>query len=234
MYKTPDIMSNEQRVVSLQIQIEPIEVLRAMGQTQLSPAQAEVEAVIRDMLAESAELLDPVAAYVLRDVVKMTDHLLHLHECPPFEGPIARFLTPAKRVAVFVVTIGGQLEREARVRMDRGGMLEGHILDAIGSAAADAAADALADHVLWHDATPDEAITPPLSPGYCGMPMDQQKPLFAIVDADVIDVRLSNTMMMHPIKSVSGLVGIGDQAEVVERGVPCEYCDFEHCRMKRT
>ena len=136
---------------------------------------------------------------------------LHLRGCPPFEGQIAGFMEPARRVAVFVVTIGDEIERMAERRMEQGATLEGFTLDAIGSAAADAAADAMADHVLWNEAGPDEAVTPPFSPGYCGMALDQQKMLFSIVDATLHRGRTLPTMIMRPIKSVSGLIGIGGQ-----------------------
>ncbi len=112
-------------------------------------------------------------------------------------------------------------------------MMEGYTLDAIGSAAADADADALADAVYWREAGPAEAITPPFSPGYCGLPLDQQISVFAIVNAKEIGVRLLPTMIMQPIKSVSGLIGIGDSQRVEAHGVPCQWCDLTTCHMRR-
>ena len=118
--------------------------------------------------------------------------------------------------------------------MNGGDLLAGFVLDAIGSAAADLASDALADHVLWNEATPDEATTPPFSPGYCGLSLEAQKPVFSIVDAGAIGVRLNASLMMQPVKSVSGLLGIGDREAVTDHGVPCQWCDMTDCKMRRS
>jgi hypothetical protein len=91
----------------------------------------------------------------------------------------------------------------------------------------------LADHLVWNDLGPDEAVTPPFSPGYCGMPLDQQRVLFSILDTSPISVELLPTMIMRPIKSVSGLIGIGRQDRINASGVPCEACQLTTCRMRR-
>jgi cobalamin-dependent methionine synthase I len=163
----------------------------------------------------------------------LTSNRLELEDCPAFEGQIAGFLQPARRVAAFVVTIGDEIERMAEQRMEQGATLEGYVLHAIGSAAADAASDAMADHILWNHASPDEAVTPPFSPGYCGLGLDQQKALFCIVKADLIGVELLPMMIMRPVKSVSGLIGIGDQQQIASHGIPCNWCRIDDCKMRR-
>jgi hypothetical protein len=132
-----------------------------------------------------------------------------------------------------VVTIGPRLERRAAELMKGDDLLGGYTLDAIGSAAADLACDALIDHLQLNVIGTDEAVTPPFSPGYCGMSVDQQKPLFSIIDGSAIGVSLNASMMMSPVKSVSALIGIGPQEGVVLHGVPCQWCDLENCQMRR-
>ena len=226
------MMNSEQRVIPLQIRIDPAEAAQTLQPSpSRSPASRLIE-LARGLIAETRSLLCPMGVYVIHDVEEMTESALRMHGCPVIEGPIARFLKPARRVAAFVATVGPQIESAARHRMDRGDILEGHLLDAIGTVAADAAADALIDHMLWNDVRPDEAVLPPLCPGYCGLPLDQQTPLFAIVDAGAIGVQLSPAMAIRPLKSVSGLVGIGNHAEVLDHGVPCEWCDQEQCGLQ--
>ncbi len=43
----------------------------------------------------------------------------------------------------------------------------------------------------------------------------------------------SFTTRPQPVKSVSGLIGIGEETEIVEHGVPCQYCDLQVCKMRR-
>lgn len=228
-------MTTHQHVIDLPIEVDRRAVLRMMG-CGLSPREPRSAAVIEQVdrqLAQSRRLLKARAAYVIRKVDRMTDTELKLGGCPTFHGPIAGFLKPAMRVAVFVVTVGDALERVAQEAMDAGRTLEGFTLDAVGSAAADAATDALAEHLTWHEAGPDESLTPPFSPGYCGMSIDQQAPLFSIVDGRAVGVELLPTMVMRPIKSVSGLLGIGPAEAVMVHGVPCQWCDLDDCKMRR-
>jgi len=209
------------------------EVLRMMGCSGAAPIRPEQVALIDRLIDECRHLVRARAAYVIRAVVRMTDTRLDLRGCPSIYGPIAGFLQAATRVIVFVVTIGEEIERLATERMRAGQRLEGYTLDAIGSVATDAAADAFADHIQMNEAQPCEAITLPFSPGYCGMSLDEQQTLFSVVDARPIGVELLPTLIMRPIKSVSGLLGIGQREAVETHGVPCQWCSLEHCRMRR-
>lgn len=217
----------------LDVRVEPDEVLRMMGCGKEGKLRPEHRALVENLIEQSAAYIHARGTYSVRPVSRMTDSELLLEGCPPIRGPIAGFLKPATRVAAFVVTVGDDLEKMSDQRMRQGARLEGYVLNAIGSAAADAAVDALADIIYFEDASPEEALTPPFSPGYCGLPLDEQISVFAIVDARPIGVRLLPTMIMQPIKSVSGLIGIGESAQIEAHGVPCQWCDLTTCHMRR-
>lgn len=224
---------SEGHVIELEVRVEADEVLRMMGCGKEAKLRPEHRALVDNLLNESRPLLQPRGTYSIYPVSQMTDTELVLAGCPPIRGLITNFLKPATRVAVFVVTVGDQLEKLADQRLRGGGRLEGYVLNSIGSAAADAAVDALADVIYFEEARPDEALTPPFSPGYCGLSLDEQLSVFAIVDAKPIGVRLLPTMIMQPIKSVSGLIGIGNSSHVEAHGVPCQWCDLTTCHMRR-
>ncbi len=226
-------MHNHQHVIDLETKISTPDVLRMMGYRGPAPVRPEFEILVERLLEETKPLLRPRGVYTVRRVERITDTELALENSPPIRGPVAGFLQPARRVAVFVVTVGPDVEHLVSQRMDAGATLEGYALNAIGSASADLASEALAQQVFWREARPDEALTPPFSPGYCGLPLEEQQTLFSIVDGSAIGVRLWPTMIMEPIKSVSGLLGIGDAGEVVERGVPCQWCELDTCKMRR-
>ncbi len=220
-------------VVSLKLEVDEREACRCMGYKPDKRLRPDIQNELDQRLAEAEKLLQPKAMFTILDVTHMSDTELRLNGGTAFHGPIAGFLKPARRVAVGVVTIGPKLERRATELMKEDNILAGFTLDAIGSAAADLACDALIDHLQMKVIEAGEAVTPPFSPGYCGLPMDQQKPLFQLVDGSEIGVKLNETMMMHPVKSVSALIGIGPQEEVVEHGVPCQWCDLHTCKMRR-
>lgn len=225
-------MTGTQQVVRLEVRLGLEDVLRAMGcrdRRRVSPPV--LKAAERILEAGGTVLADCV--YSIHNVVGMTDTQIELQGCPPICGPIAGFVKPARRVAVFVLTLGWEIEKRAQRLLTQGALFEGYAWNAVGSAGADLAVDALTQHLLACEVRPDEAVTPPFSPGYCGMGLDQQKVVFEILDPSVIGVRLTETCMMQPAKSVSGLLGIGPEAEVRERGVPCQWCDLETCSMRR-
>jgi hypothetical protein len=225
--------SNGQKVVELPLQLGVADVLRMMGCRKAENIREEVRGLAGKMLNEARPLLKPLCAYVVRDVVSMTDTEISLAGCPTIHGPIAGFLKPSTRVATFVLTVGAALEKRATECMHGGDMLEGYTWHSIASAAADLAVDTLTQHLLQHEAGPDEAITPPFSPGYCGMDITEQRNVFSIVDSTPVGVRLLPTCMMEPVKSISGLMGIGPRDEVVENGVPCQWCNLTDCAMRR-
>lgn len=204
-----------------------------MGCARGAPVRQNFRELVDRLSEESRTVIRPRGVYTVCDVERVTDAELVLGPGRVISGRIAGFLKPARRVAVFVVTVGQAIEDLVAQRLHAGEMLDGYTLNAIGSAAADAAADAIADSIYWREAGPEEAVTPPFSPGYCGMPIEEQQTLFSIVDGSAIGVSLLPTMIMEPLKSVSGLLGIGNAEDIVEFGVPCQRCQLDNCRMRR-
>jgi hypothetical protein len=219
--------------IDLQVRLEVSEVLRTMGCGRRANVRDTVRELVVDLIAEASSVIQPRCAYAVYPVREMTSDKLELEGCPAIHGPIAGFLKPSTRVAAFVLTIGEATDERAREHMQQGELLTGFTWDAIGSAAADLSVDALTQHLMEHEAGADEAVTPPFSPGYCGILLDEQRTLFSIVQASAIGVELWPTLMMKPVKSVSGLMGIGPASEVVAHGVPCQWCDLTTCKMRR-
>lgn len=227
------MMTSQGKAIDLEIRLESSDVLRNMGCRKGASIRPEHRELVERLINETSSMLQPRGTYCVQPVSRMTDSELVLAGQRPIRGPIAGFLRPAVRVAAFVVTVGDKIEQLSTQHMQNGSRLEGFIFNAIGSAAADAAVDALADVIYFEEAAPEEALTPPFSPGYCGLPLDEQISLFAMLNSKAVGVRLLPTMIMQPLKSVSGLIGIGSSDEIESHGVPCEWCDLKNCSMRR-
>jgi hypothetical protein len=78
-----------------------------------------------------------------------------------------------------------------------------------------------------------EELTLRYSPGYCGMHISQQRKLFQLVQADVVGVILMPSMLMYPLKSISGLVGLAPKEAVSRYCSPCDHCARLGCHMRR-
>lgn len=225
--------SGGQKLIDLDVRLSARDVLRMMGCREESALREEIRGLTAKVLQQARSMIQPRCVYKVCPVLRMTDTELRLEGCPAIHGPITGFLRPSKRVVTFVVTIGGEVEKRASQLMQNGEMLEGYVWHAIGSAAADEACDVLVQDLLAHEATAEEGVTLPLSPGYCGVGLEQQQAIFTIVDGGSIGVTLHPSMIMEPVKSVSGLLGIGPRDEIDTEAVPCNYCELTTCAMRR-
>ncbi len=190
--------------------------------------------LIDTLLADSRRLLRPRGLVRIDDVVTLERRRVVLSSGAVFEGAVGTFLKHATQVATFVVTIGSALERLSRAWLRAGRVMQGTIADAIASESVEAAGARLGEVVrAWAQARGRD-VTPPYSPGYCGMTVRQQVPLFSTLPVTrMINVRLTPSCLMVPVKSISGLIGIGPAEHVQPGGYPCAACDHPDCMQRR-
>lgn len=188
---------------------------------------------IDELLSELPRVMRPRGVFRVDKVVALEPRRLRLASGVCFEGAVGSYLAHATQTATFVVTIGSALERLSRGWLRRGKVMHGMIADAIASEATEATARRLHAEVrAWANGRGYE-VTPPYSPGYCGMTVKQQVPLFASLPTQSINVRLTPSCLMMPVKSISGLIGIGPADKVRSDGYACEACDHPHCAQRR-
>ncbi len=164
-------------------------------------------------------------------VAGRTAHSLKLSDTT-ISGNIGEYLDAAGRVAVFAVTVGEEISRLAEAAAKQGDAFSALVMDAAGSWAAEGAADALMLRIRRH-LQDGEELTLRYSPGYCGMEIGQQRKLFELVQAEAVGVTLMPSMLMHPLKSISGLVGLAPKEAVSNYRSPCDLCPRTGCHMRR-
>ncbi len=180
------------------------------------------------------ELLSARGVYAVRTIEGNDGRNLTLSDRIRFRAwNLSLALRGCTNAAVFVVTIGDAIEQEASRLMNQGQAIEGYILDAIGSCAAESAADSLQAELANVARGRNQAITLRYSPGYCGWDIVEQKKLFQAIDASRIGVSLTESCLMLPRKSVSAIIGMGEPGVVAETPSPCEQCDDDNCRERR-
>jgi hypothetical protein len=142
-----------------------------------------------------------------------------------FGAIIAEQLEGAERLAVFLATLGNGYDRWTHELFARGDPFSGVVADAIGSVAAESAVDLLAARIAA-DAG-GLGTTNRFSPGYCGWDVAEQHRLFAELPEGFLGVKLTEAALMVPLKSVSGVIGIGPG--LTPREYPCDLCPREDC-----
>jgi len=154
----------------------------------------------------STEIKEPVKTLITEEKKKL-DYLLH----PAFIYTIVGYdetnkhliFKDAEKVAICICTIGPELEQEVKELMEKNEMLRALILDALGSEAAEEVA-IQSDRILAKKAR-EMNLWPSkrFSPGYGKWDIKGQRFIFRMLPAADIGVRLTESCMMVPRKSVS-------------------------------
>ncbi len=120
----------------------------------------------------------------------------------------------AEHPALFVLTLGKKLTDTIQSRFAENDFLTATVLDAIASSAADKAITIIESNFqaeLKNQHDYDENFTVlAYSPGYCGWHISAQKKLFDYLNPSRIGLSLTESYLMTPIKSVSGVLLGGD------------------------
>ena len=139
---------------------------------------------------------------------------------------IARQLRGSAAFAFFVCTAGEEYELyQQRLKAD-GDMLRVFIADALGSVIAERCADQMENALQQSVGKLGWQRTNRFSPGYCGWHVSQQQRLFPLFPT-TCGVRLTDSSLMVPIKSVSGIIGVGPDVRRLDYS--CGLCDFKQC-----
>jgi hypothetical protein len=144
---------------------------------------------------------------------------------------LAQHMGGAQEIVIVLCTVGEALERRA-ADVFKEDAVYGLALDGVGSAGVEALANA-ACALFEEEATEEDCqVTIPLSPGMVGWPVEQGQPqIFDLLDAGEIGVRLTESMMMLPRKSLTFVLGIGK--ELMVGGRTCDYCSLKDtCRYR--
>jgi hypothetical protein len=121
------------------------------------------------------------------------------------DTPLEHVVEEAVALALFAVTLGEEISERISALFDAGELAEGYFLDQVASFAADELASVAGCRFQGEDRREGLAVLP-YSPGYCGWHVSGQRALFAHLRPDEIGISLNESCLMHPIKSVSGVL----------------------------
>jgi hypothetical protein len=130
-------------------------------------------------------------------------------------------------VAVFVCTTGHRISEEVKNLTHEGDMLKAYVYDTFGSIVVESAMDIIQKELQKKLSVAGLNITNRFSPGYCGWDVSEQKKLFSLLPEEFCGIELTDSSLMKPIKSVSGIIGIGPSVKL--NPYTCTLCDISDC-----
>ena len=127
---------------------------------------------------------------------------------------------------VFVGTAGVEFDEAVRSLHGEGDIVSDFIADAIGTVLAE-----MSVARIEKDYQGNAVISMPYSPGYCNWNIREQHILFSLFPDRPCGIRLSESSLMSPEKSVSGFFALGDN--LVRQPYHCEICKNKKCYKRR-
>ena len=141
-------------------------------------------------------------------------------------GIICSYLDGMTEACVFVATAGREFEESLRKLGEKGDIVMDFIADSIGTVLAELAVERLEE-----DICPGKTVSLPYSPGYCGWDIREQQLFFPLFPPEPCGIRLSDSSLMKPEKSISGFAAMG--RELVRQPYHCEICRNTKCYKRR-
>jgi hypothetical protein len=189
-----------------------------------------VNSVIEDILNEPELFSNIKAEYRIYDNIEfaVTDKSLNInHINLQIHKIVFGQLKKADSLAVFLCTAGEEIGIRTRKVMSEGDPLTGYICDILGSIVVDAAADMMQSELEKAILSAGKKITNKYSPGYCGWDVSEQHKLFRLVPDNFCGIRLTDSALMDPVKSISGIIGIGESVRY--NPYRCSLCEMKNC-----
>jgi hypothetical protein len=129
--------------------------------------------------------------------------------------------------ALFICTAGHEILQLSKEVSDNGDPLLSYVYDIIGSITVEKATDIIQHDLEIECNKSGLKISDRFSPGYCDWSVSEQQILFALMPQNFCGVTLSQSSLMSPIKSVSGIIAIGEKLE--RKGYQCRWCPDKNC-----
>lgn len=195
-------------------------ILRGQG---IDPAKASplLIRIASGVIDEAGTLIRPAAVCNSRPVLE-SKHEQIIFKGGVFAGPlVARAFTGATSLVLALCTIGPKLERRVDELMTAD-PLRAMALDGAGTAAVEEVSRQIKELIISRGEKNGLKAGMKAGPGQEGWPIEQQRLLFGLLPASQIGVRLTESCLMIPRKTISFVVGYG--GEMCTAAVSCDFC----------
>ncbi|MGW8264997.1 MAG: vitamin B12 dependent-methionine synthase activation domain-containing protein [Longimicrobiales bacterium] len=181
---------------------------------------AEASMVLYETLAEPRGIVAEVSLDQFQGIYEGEGN----NELPT---PLPEIVEEADGLALFAATVGEAVSCKIEELFQENDPATACMLDGIASDRAETAttllAQAFLETLLQRGEFDHRARALPYSPGYCGWHITGQKKLFAFLKPERIGISLSESSLMSPIKSVSGVLVAG-RPEIHDFENDFEFC----------
>ena len=184
----------------------------------------------KNVFAALPEICEIRGGYIVFDNVEIDYSegkiLLNGKEIFP-QHKICIYLKKSEKIGVFICSAGEKFSILSKKANLEGDYLKGYIIDTFGSIIAERTADFIHNEIKQIAEKADLKVTNRYSPGYCNWNLSNQRELFSLLPENFCNISLTDSMLMLPIKSVSGIIGIGKNVKYLD--YKCRTCNDKNC-----
>ncbi|PKK82680.1 MAG: hypothetical protein CVT49_12435 [candidate division Zixibacteria bacterium HGW-Zixibacteria-1] len=142
--------------------------------------------------------------------------------------PVAKIYPVADHLALFAITVGGAVSHEINSLFEANEFALASMLDTAASEATELAGHstemAYFEQLMEDGEVSRESYIMRYSPGYCGWHISGQRKLFEYLNPEEVGIHLTDSFMMEPIKSISGVMLVGP-AKIHMFDIAYSFCD---------
>jgi len=209
--------------------ISMIDIARCMGYND-EALEAPYLSIALEMIEKVKPRCDIRGGYVIYDNIRFDKEACALKaDTSTFfiEKVVYHQIKKSEQVAFFACTAGKGIDELSRRLMGQGELIEGYMVDTIGTIIVETAMDKIQQSLAAEMKEKQLKTTNRYSPGYCNWDVAEQHKLFQLFPEDFCGISLTEGALMNPVKSVSGIIGIGK--EVRFNQYTCNFCDLVDC-----
>ena len=224
---TADVQEYQPALEELDISLENLE--KNLGYSPDNIPEFYIEK-IQGTLKDAVDLVDIRVGYRLLDSEILKCHSSHIQYGATrfLTGKIiAAQLTGSQALVAFAGTAGKIFSSWSRSLFDEGDFPGGYVVDMVGSEIVEASIDWLERQIKEELSSTAFKMTNRFSPGYCGWNVRDQFTLFSFFPEKFCGIELTDSALMVPVKSVSGIIGLGENVE--KKDYPCNICTMRNC-----
>lgn len=174
---------------------------------------------------DASKFTDIKGAYLIIDEVSIVQNDFSLlaggHKFDVGKA-VCNELKGMEQLALYVCTAGRTISDKSINLLYGEDPVLGYIYDVLGSMITEAACDLMQSFLNLETKECGDKLTNRYSPGYCQWQVSDQYQLFSFFPENICGILLTESALMSPVKSVSGLIGIGKNVKY--REYVCTLC----------
>lgn len=209
------------------ISINSKDLYELMGYGSHIPSE-EVLGIIDEITNQLRTICKPRYGYMLcKGKVISKEHIQIENTIFKPGAIITNAMKEAQQIAIFTATVGMQFDDWFHQLKEENNIVCDFVANTLGSVIAEAIVELLTKQLAKDAAECNLLTSNNYSPGYCDWELKEQKKLFSIFPSNITRISLTDSCLMLPIKSVSGIIAVGEN--VKKRPYKCDICRMNNC-----